>query len=451
MSTSEENTVPEKPPAPSGVGDSGTSHTVPVPGSPSSIMSKYETTVLPGQQVNWIIQFAALFASLLGFSFFIMNNHADKDSTICRSPNYESWIKPYILPILGASVGQTLSLFFRIFISTQGFSTEGRLRHPNATKLILLISTIQSTAFLMFYSDSIPYTCTDFLGVKTHLCIWFEWTCTVPFMFFLVAIMDVKRTQMKMSDIAIEIMGGLSIYLLVFGNLPLPNILHWINFTLSNILMTVALIWQQLNAYEEYTYALEECTSAINRPHPTSELLERDLHDRLCVAQCKMNSSIFMSLFFTIFPLLYYLQWYGFLTQEVFIITTYTCSFFAKCLFIHIIADSHVEILDPNKFLLMEERKKAEESRLMFLRYVFHEVRVPLNSIVLGLQILQDNSVVSDQETETLHMMREATTFMAETLNDVLSLQKIEQGMLQLEYKPFLVDHLVRSVMSNFK
>lgn len=432
-------------PASSGVGQQQT------PQHSSSMLSKYETEVLPGQQVNWIVQFAALLSALIGFSFFIMSNHSDPNTSVCRSAPYEPWIKPYILPVLGASVGQTMSLFFRIFISTQGFSTEGRLRHPNATKLIMLISSIQSVAFVLFYTDALPYTCKDFLGVRTPLFIWFEWSCTVPFMFFLVSIMDVKRTQMRVSDMTIEILGGVSIYQLAFGILPLPNLLHWFNFICSNVFMTIALMWQQLNAYEEYSYAMDECKHAAERNQASSELVDRDIHDRLCVAQCRMNSSIFMSLFFTIFPLLYYLQWYGIFSQEVYIILTYGCSFMAKCLFIHIIADSHVEILDPNKFLLMEERKKAEDSRLMFLRYVFHEVRVPLNSIVLGLQILLDNDSITSQEPETLSMMREATTFMAETLNDVLSLQKIEQGMLQLEYKPFLINHLVQAVMSNFK
>lgn len=102
--------------------------------------------------------------------------------------------------------------------------------------------------------------------------------------------------------------------------------------------------------------------------------------------------------------------------------------------------------------LLVEEKKKAEESRLMFLRYVFHEVRVPLNSVALGLQLLQDSSSnFSEEDRETISLMREATGFMAETLNDVLSLQKIEEGMLELELKPFQPHTLIRAVISNFR
>lgn len=44
-------------------------------------------------------------------------------------------------------------------------------------------------------------------------------------------------------------------------------------------------------------------------------------------------------------------------------------------------------------------------------------------------------------------MMREASTFMSETLNDVLSIQKIEEGKLELSFEPFLISNLLRYVL----
>jgi signal transduction histidine kinase len=58
---------------------------------------------------------------------------------------------------------------------------------------------------------------------------------------------------------------------------------------------------------------------------------------------------------------------------------------------------------------------------------------------------------LSREEKETMGIMKEATRFMAETLNDVLSLQKIEEGKLQLEFKPFSPEGLVFSVIRNFR
>ncbi len=387
---------------------------------------------------------------------------------ICLSEPFDPWVKSFMLPIVGACVGQAFALYFRSFISLHGYSTEGKLRHPNATRLMIGIATIQATSILGFYLDIVPTTCVDFLGVKTHFFLWFEWLCTVPYMFFLVSIMDVKRQFMHEDDIFIEIIGGSSLVLLFACNFPfLPTILHWLNFTLANIMMTGALIWQQYNAHQEYNAAKAIFDNLMKKPHslarpspppsPTNrpvtptEQIEREAYDALCVAQCKLNASMFMSIWFTIIPAVYYVNYMQLIDSEVFIVTTYICSYLAKVLFTHIITDSHVEILDPNKFLIIEERRKAEESRLMFLRYVFHEVRVPLNSVVLGLQLLQDNREFARVEKETLTMMKDATSFMAETLNDVLSLQKIEQGMLELEYKPFSPKRLLSAVISNFR
>jgi signal transduction histidine kinase len=48
-------------------------------------------------------------------------------------------------------------------------------------------------------------------------------------------------------------------------------------------------------------------------------------------------------------------------------------------------------------------------------------------------------------------MMKDATNFMAETLNDVLSLQKVEEGKLELEYKLFSPNTLAMDVINNFR
>eukprot|EP01039_Chlorochromonas_danica_P009966 gene9966-11016_t len=398
---------------------------------------------------NWSRQFVYLISSvLICLGLIIWNYQTHNDYGICKESEYASWTKYYIHYIVGGGMGLNLSQFFRVFVTFSGFS-DGKLRHPNAIAMLMMISTTQFLSISAFYFDILSSTCIDFIGIKTSPLMWFEWICTVPYMFFLTSMMDVKRTEMKPSDHYIQINGGWSIVLLALGNLPLPRWLLWLQFLLANIMMTLALAWQQLDSYEEYFAAVEEFNGAVKRE--TLEFVSKEVHDRLRVSQCKMNCAMFMSVMFTVFPLIYYMRWFEFFDDNVFLVLIYTCSFFAKTLFVQIVSDSHVEILDPNKFLLVEEKKKAEESRLMFLRYVFHEVRVPLNSVALGLQLLQDSDHLNEQDRETISLMREATGFMAETLNDVLSLQKIEEGMLELEYKAFQPNNLVKSVLSNFR
>ena len=81
------------------------------------------------------------------------------------------------------------------------------------------------------------------------------------------------------------------------------------------------------------------------------------------------------------------------------------------------------------------------------MSFLFHEVRVPLNSVSLGVHVLAEESNLSVTQLETLEMMKEATTFMGSTLNDVLSIQKMEEGKQELHCKPFMIYDLINSVL----
>lgn len=455
-------------------------------------------------RVHWGGQICCILITITIFSIYlayhlITVNHAMKsdnatvslDWLMCMSEPFDPWMKTYMLPIVGACIGQAFALSFRALVSLHGYSSENKLRHPSATVLMIVISTIQAVCITCCYLDIIPTTCVDFLGVKTHFFLWAEWLCTVPYMFFLVNIMDVKRQCMRQDDIFIQLLGGGSLVLFFTNNfLSIPNVVHWTTFIIGNVMMAVALAWQQLQARGEYRVAKSNFDKLVTQyestkaaPHTTfhssssnSEAIstevalnntgesqawptlavqqairERTAYDTLCVTECKHNTAVFMTICFVIIPLFYFANALEWIDDESSFLCTYLSGYLTKILFMHIVTDSHVEILDPNKFLIIEERRKAEESRLMFMRYVFHEVRVPLNSVVLGLQLLQDNRKLARMEKETLTMMKDATSFMAETMNDVLSLQKIENGMLELELKPFSPKRLVSSVVSNFR
>ena len=220
--------------------------------------------------VHWAAQITCLVVTMVVFFIYLFYHlyHRSKGAhentelgteleeqrewMICLSEPFNPWIKVFMLPIVGACVGQVFALYFRTFLSLHGYSTESKLRHPNATRLMIGIATIQAICIVCFYLDVIPTTCVDFLGVKTNFFLWFEWLCTVPYMFFLVSIMDVKRQFMHKDDIFIELVGGGALVLLFSNNIPfLPNAIHWVSFIGANVMMATALFWQQYNAYQE--------------------------------------------------------------------------------------------------------------------------------------------------------------------------------------------------------
>jgi anti-sigma28 factor (negative regulator of flagellin synthesis) len=60
-------------------------------------------------------------------------------------------------------------------------------------------------------------------------------------------------------------------------------------------------------------------------------------------------------------------------------------------------------------------------------------------------------NTTSSSASFSVYISFTGTTFMSETLNDVLSLQKIEDGQLTLEMNLFKPDVLFKSALSTFK
>jgi signal transduction histidine kinase len=96
---------------------------------------------------------------------------------------------------------------------------------------------------------------------------------------------------------------------------------------------------------------------------------------------------------------------------------------------------------------LQDMEQKVSYSRRSFLRYIFHELRVPLNAILLGVQFLSDSNRYSDAvDKDLLTTIVESSSVIAETLSDILVLQKLESGAMKLIHKPYTISELISSV-----
>jgi signal transduction histidine kinase len=81
-------------------------------------------------------------------------------------------------------------------------------------------------------------------------------------------------------------------------------------------------------------------------------------------------------------------------------------------------------------------------------------VRVPLNTIAMGITVIGDdchNDRFSEASQEALIMMDDATNFMGNTLNDVLSMDKIEEGAMELKLSPFYMEDIFDVSVSTMK
>ena len=97
------------------------------------------------------------------------------------------------------------------------------------------------------------------------------------------------------------------------------------------------------------------------------------------------------------------------------------------------------------------ERKQVLKAKRAFIRYVSHEVRTPLNAVLMGLQIIQ-NDVEDEESAALVHEIQASATSAVDVLNEVLQYDKIEQKNLNLELSKVDIWSLVGTqIMNEFK
>ncbi|MBN9383047.1 MAG: PAS domain S-box protein [Chitinophagaceae bacterium] len=94
---------------------------------------------------------------------------------------------------------------------------------------------------------------------------------------------------------------------------------------------------------------------------------------------------------------------------------------------------------------LADEAAKAKES---FLAHMSHEIRTPMNGI-MGMAGLMAKTKLDDQQRYYLKLIQEAASSLLVIVNDILDLEKIIAGKLQLEKIEFkLVEKITTSIQS---
>ena len=151
-----------------------------------------------------------------------------------------------------------------------------------------------------------------------------------------------------------------------------------------------------------------------------------------------------------LFVLVYILSFLTIIDAAMTIILFQLLSLIVKGVYAAVLMD-----LYENAYLLaqaaLSEERRANEARRAFLKYLFHEVRTPLNSLCIGIEVLDGHCQTDKEANESLTMMRGAVEFMSGTLNDVLSMQKIEEGKLDLDMRPFAFGDVISTVFATFK
>jgi signal transduction histidine kinase len=98
--------------------------------------------------------------------------------------------------------------------------------------------------------------------------------------------------------------------------------------------------------------------------------------------------------------------------------------------------------------------RAASESKKRFVSYIFHEVRVPLNTALLAFQNLDGEKMfdeVPPDQREMVTGLNSSLGTMKNVLNDVLDFSRMEAGKLTWTNKPFNINATFRAMLMAFR
>jgi signal transduction histidine kinase len=161
------------------------------------------------------------------------------------------------------------------------------------------------------------------------------------------------------------------------------------------------------------------------------------------------NIAISLSLILPLFVIVYFMALFGLIDTATTVATFQVGSVLSKGLFAGFTMDFHLELLVATEQGLIQQ-ERMNNARRTFLKYIFHEVRNPLNSLTVGIKLLMENNEIMVQDKETLFMMDDSARVMSETLDNVLNLQRIEEGKFELDMIPFSIKDTIKRIVSHF-
>jgi PAS domain S-box-containing protein len=98
--------------------------------------------------------------------------------------------------------------------------------------------------------------------------------------------------------------------------------------------------------------------------------------------------------------------------------------------------------------LLLKGKIEAEKARTRdrFLANMSHEIRTPLNAIIGFNEILNKSGLNANQK-KMVDIIRAASRTLSVIVNDILDLSKLDNGKLELDFKPFRLEQVCRQVI----
>jgi len=342
--------------------------------------------------------------------------------------DYPEWYWWINMNVLGGFIIIWLVLVMKIAT----VSNEGNYRTPLYVALnIVTMGTIATVLATLFNAGGV---CIDVLGVATPAAIWGEWIACGPLLFF-ITLTIISKSALNRIDWIIIITFELCLItgFFIIPAQPYESGVFWLLVSCITYLPALYMPF--------YDPATDSTIIVVSENDKFKTMAERYAQRR--------NLSIWLTIVLPLYTVNYIVAWAGGYGPAETKVIFQILSVLTKGLFAAATMDIHLSLMMETEKALVEERR-ANEARRAFMKFIFHEVRTPLNSLTMGIDMIAASPNMDESDLESLEIMRNASNFMSRTLNGVLSMHKIEEGKFEIALEPIALDAMINNAASTF-
>ena len=230
------------------------------------------------------------------------------------------------------------------------------------------VSLVTGSATVLYiipgYGD---YGCLDALGVYSPNPQWAEWLTMAPLLAYMAIAVEEKPANLTWTDLIAIFRFGLCIFFGFLMVFPFDIVSGWVLFALSTISMTGNVVGA----------AIPKLRGAVSdKKQAFVPVWEKER----AMMKSRLAFTLFISL--PVFPVIYLLSYFNIIDKNQLLVGYMVAGFLTKFIFIALISTEA-------SVLQVAAERRAAESRRNFLKYIFSEVRVPLNMLTMGISVLE--------------------------------------------------------------
>jgi signal transduction histidine kinase len=344
----------------------------------------------------------------------------------------ESWFDSQIE---GSAFAAFLMVYIIKSINEIGKGDRNRYQYLSIYAIPLSICLIQLISTIVGAFSSNALHCTSIFGVGLPLQIWIEWLISLPFLTFMTTAINPEIIQCASNQLIVVSMSIASFSILCTSFL--------INQAAAYICLVISLSAYLLAVVSSLRFRRIDTKSILPS---TFDLQERD-QSAIEWKTAEANIRIFLLAIVPFFLILHILASGHVVSREASYLAFTMTNIVTKIGYSSYLCDSHITMLESIA-AFDTATTFGQSSRKEFMRYVFHELRNPLNSIALGIDLLHKQH--EDEETadlSTISLITESVSYIVDTLADVSQLNCIEDGGFALSNSRFPLKESIHRVL----